>query len=132
MIKAGDVVVAVKDGTRGKYGPAVVPQKGKIYRVTSVYPMCYGLGVTLDGLDPAPYLGYFLFVDAGCALMCFGRPIEDGWYFRKVEKADKEFTEQMRKLKPKRDLSKVFGVPIRIKEKARGYTHSARGRIRAP
>ena len=87
-IGVGDVVVAVQPGGHDREGlPAQRPVVGGHYRVTSIYSMRYGLGCTLQGMNPAPYHGYFLYVKKG------SRTIAPGWYFKKVETADREWTE---------------------------------------
>lgn len=71
-INVGDRVVALKDGDRCPQGlPLVVPLKGEHYTITSIYEMPYGLGCTLEGMNHAPYRGYFLYRDGE-------------WYFEKV------------------------------------------------
>lgn len=93
MISVGDVVVAIKPGGHDREGfPLQRPIVGRHYRVTSIYGMRYGLGCTLQGMDPFPYRGYFLHVTKG------GQTIERGWYFRKVEAADVEWTETLYEL----------------------------------
>lgn len=92
MIGAGDLVVAVRDGGHDKYGfPRERPLAGRVYRVTSVYSMSYGLGCTLEGMDPFPYRGYFLYVENAPRT-------RRGWYFKRMEPADAEFTQMMRDL----------------------------------
>ena len=88
VIKPGDVVVAVRDGgqdRQGRPGGRNLPRKGKLYRVTSLYLMPYGVGVTLKGMDPTPYRGYF-----------YNR--EGVIYFRKVKKADSGFNDFLKKM----------------------------------
>lgn len=76
MIDVGDEVVALLDGGCDKRGrPYDRPKRGQIYRITGIYEMRYGLGCTLEGLDPRPYRGYFLFVKR-----------QGQWYFRKLAK----------------------------------------------
>lgn len=86
-ISVGDKVVAIKDGGHDLQGrPVQRPLRGQVHIVTSIYEMRYGLGCTLQGLDPSPYRGYFLFVNRK------GQTVKKGWYFEKVEAADEEFT----------------------------------------
>lgn len=51
---------------------------------------------TLQGLDPSPFRGYLLHVRKP-----WRRDMEAGWYFRKVESADEEFTAWIKKIKVK-------------------------------
>jgi hypothetical protein len=84
----GDMVVATRDGGHDRQGlPIERPRAGKMYRISSIYEMAYGLGCTLEGLDPRPYKGYFLHVNKGK---------NAGWYFKPVEVADPEFTATLR------------------------------------
>jgi hypothetical protein len=90
-IGPGDVVVAVRDGGYDTAGrPVQRPERGKTYRIESVYEMRYGLGCTLVGMDPSPYRGYFLHVRKR------SRSFEAGWYFERIESADSEFTKTLR------------------------------------
>lgn len=74
MINVGDEVVALLDGGTDRRGcPYDRPRRGQIYRITGIYEMRYGLGCTLEGMDPRPYRGYFLFVKR-----------QGQWYFRKI------------------------------------------------
>lgn len=86
-IGEGDLVVALRDGAQVNGYPRVVPKKGSLYRVTSVYREWYGFGCTLEGLSPKPYKGFFL-VNHG------------EHYFRKViideQPADISFQELLR------------------------------------
>lgn len=92
-INVGDVVVAIKPGGHDREGlPVQRPIVGRHYRITSIYGMRYGLGCTLQNMDPFPYRGYFLYVKRPTRL------IDGGWYFRKVEVADTEFTETLYEL----------------------------------
>lgn len=92
-IRVGAMVVATKNGGHDQYGmPMQRPEVGKLYRVTSVYEMRYGLGCTLRGMDPFPYRGYFLYVKRP------SRTIEAGWYFKPLEAADQEWTATLREL----------------------------------
>lgn len=90
-IDVGDVVVALRDGGHDKDGfPRERPIKGRLYRITGIYTMPYGLGCTLLGMDPFPYRGFFLL-----------RETKRGGlvpYFEKVQPADAEFTRAMRNL----------------------------------
>jgi hypothetical protein len=87
---AGDVVVALEDGGHDKDGfPRQRPLKGRTYRLTGIYTMPYGLGCTLEGLDPFPYRGYFLMRAKGK---------KQRWYFEKLQPADDEFTAMMQAL----------------------------------
>lgn len=80
-LKVGDLVVAIKRGGQDKRGlPERVPQVGMVYRITGIYRMAYGAGCTLEGMDPRPYKGFFLYVDSLCVPI-----IKRGWYFRKAE-----------------------------------------------
>jgi hypothetical protein len=93
VISVGDVVVATKDGGHDSAGfPVQRPIAGKTYRVTGIYKMKYGLGCTLQGMDPAPYNGYFLFVKRR------GKTVQDGWYFSPIPQADDDFIEFMREI----------------------------------
>jgi hypothetical protein len=77
-IGEGDLVVALLDGKRSPHGfPVVTPKAGHFYIVTSIYEEWYGLGCTLDGLNPKPYRGFFL-VSMGVH------------YFKKVEPVQEE------------------------------------------
>ena len=77
----GDLVVALRPGGQdARRRPKRVPEPGGIYRITSVYRMAYGLGCTLEGMNPAPYRGFFLFVERGR---------NKGWYFRKTQQDSK-------------------------------------------
>lgn len=88
----GDVVQAVRDGGHDASGlPFQRPVAGKLYRITGIYEMRYGLGCTLQGMNPAPYRGYFLYVSPGIM-----RGVHPGWYFKKVDVADQEFTVSLR------------------------------------
>lgn len=89
MIGVGDKVVAVKE-------PIMRPHVGKIYTITSIYRANYGLGCTLEGLDPSPFRGYLLHVRKP-----WRRGMEEGWYFRKVEAADEDFTAMIKRIKVK-------------------------------
>lgn len=89
-LSAGDLVVAIKDGSRGPEGPEFVPIKGKIYRLLSLYPICYGVGCRLEGLSPFPYQGFMFYVNPDCAASCFGHPVESGFYFEKVERVEEK------------------------------------------
>lgn len=84
MIGPGDTVVALLTGGRSDDGlPFVVPVAGEVYTITSVYEAKYGLGCTLEGLDPYPFKGFFLAVRPGIRMA--GRPIPGGWYFQKLQ-----------------------------------------------
>lgn len=90
-LRVGDMVVATRDGGHDKGGlPIERPRAGKMYRITSIYEMAYGLGCTLAGLNPSPYKGYFLHVNKR------RRGVASGWYFKPVEVATPEFTETLR------------------------------------
>lgn len=74
MFDIGDEVVAIRNGGKDRRGrPHDRPVKGEVYRITGIYRMSYGLGCTLEGLDPSPYRGFFL--------VCRGE-----LYFRKLVK----------------------------------------------
>lgn len=95
-IRVGDTVVATMHGGHDSAGlPRERPVAGRAYRVLGIYRVRYGLGCRLEGMDPFPYKGYFLFVSPRYVRR--GMRIQPGWYFTKVEKADAEFTEQLRK-----------------------------------
>lgn len=80
-LKVGDLVVAVKRGGQDHNGlPERVPQVGMVYRITGIYSMAYGAGCTLEGMDPRPYKGFFLYVDHPRS-----PNMKRGWYFRKAE-----------------------------------------------
>lgn len=101
MIGVGDRVVAVKDPGLDELGqPWSRPTKGKIYVITGIYQARYGLGCTLKGLDPSPFRGYLLHVRKP-----WRRDMEAGWYFRKVEPADEEFTAWIKKIKVKENTN---------------------------
>lgn len=88
-IHPGSVVVATRDGGTDRDGlPIQRPVMGKTYRVTSIYEMAYGLGCTLQGMDPRPYKGYFLHVNKGK---------NAGWYFKPIEVADQDFAATLRR-----------------------------------
>lgn len=79
-INIGDVVVATRNGGHDARGlPAQRPVKGQTYRITDIYEMRYGLGCELEGLDPRPYNGYFLYVESRV------RGPKRGWYFKREE-----------------------------------------------
>lgn len=102
MISVGDAVVACRDGGTDRNGlPLSRPVVGRIYRITSIYEMAYGLGCTVAGLDPAPYRGYLLYVKPG------RRNLAEGWYFSKLAVADEEFTAMIRNLGNKHDADKL-------------------------
>lgn len=86
MIGPGSVVVALKKGGRDIYGrPAQVPEPGKRYTVIETYEMGYGLGCTLEGMDPSPYRGYVLFRAKG-KKQPGGKVARDGtWLFAEVD-----------------------------------------------
>lgn len=103
-IKRGDVVVATRDGGHDRAGlPQERPIAGRAYRVLGTYDARYGLGCRLEGLDPHPYMGYFLFVA--------GKGRNSGWYFTKMEKADDEFTDFMQLIRERQAGDKA--VPER-------------------
>lgn len=86
-IHVGSVVVATRDGGYDDDGlPLARPIAGRTYRVESIYVMHYGLGCTLQGMDPRPYRGYLLFVNER------SYPLAPGWYFKPIEVADPEWT----------------------------------------
>lgn len=92
-IRVGDAVVAIMNGGHDREGlPIERPVAGKVYRITSIYEMRYGLGCTLKGMDPFPYRGYFLWVRKG------NRVITPGWYFDRLAPANAEFTEALYEL----------------------------------
>jgi hypothetical protein len=89
VIEPGQIVVATRDGGHDRYNlPKVRPIAGRTYRVETIYNMRYGLGCTLSGMDPAPYRGYLLLVNPGMGSM------REGWYFKPVEVADSQWTEE--------------------------------------
>lgn len=89
--KEGDLVVATRSGGQDEIGqPVERPYKGRLYRITDIYEMNYGLGCRLEGLDPYPYKGYFL-----CRRNKRG---EEVWYFRHAE-ADEPVAERKVTLK---------------------------------
>lgn len=93
MIGPGSVVEALRDGGHDKKGqPVQRPVKGRRYMVLSTYEMRYGLGCTLVGLNPQPYLGYFLHV-------AHGPRNRLGWYFREVPPEELELEEAERSLR---------------------------------
>lgn len=93
----GDAVVAIRNGGYDRHGlPVQRPMAGKVYRVTGIYEMAYGLGCTLEGMDPRPYKGYFLLVRPG-----YGA--RSGWYFKKVERASDEFIDMLHRMRAKED-----------------------------
>lgn len=85
-LKPGDTLVALRNGGKDSFGlPEQRPVKGRQYVLTSIYPMKYGFGCTLEGMNPKPYRGYLLFVD--------NTKFKRGWYFRKLELVDAEVVE---------------------------------------
>lgn len=81
MITEGDWVEARYPGGRDREGlPVQIPLKSRLYRIKSIYERAYGLGCTLESMDPWPYKGYLLFVLPEVRKL--GRT---GWYFRKAE-----------------------------------------------
>lgn len=87
-IQIGDLVVATRNGGKDKQGfPRQRPVKGKIYRITGMYEMKYGIGCTLEGMDPAPYRGYFFYVHRS-----------GNEYFERIHAADKWFVNQLAKI----------------------------------
>lgn len=96
-IRAGDMVVATKNGGHDSSGmPYERPIAGRAYRVLGVYQMRYGLGCRLEGMDPWPYKGYFLYVHP--RYVRSRMRAEPGWYFTRLEKADADFTRQLREV----------------------------------
>jgi hypothetical protein len=90
-LRVGDLVIATRNGGHDKDNlPVERPVAGRAYRIVGIYKMKYGYGCRLEGLDPHPYRGYFLFVNSTGAI--------GGWYFKKVEKADEGFTKLMQEL----------------------------------
>jgi hypothetical protein len=84
-IGVGDIVICIQaQGNPPKELPQLakrnIPVFGRKYVVTGVYRMKYGLGCTLEGLDPNPYRGYLLFVHDP-----FAKNVARGWYYAKVE-----------------------------------------------
>jgi hypothetical protein len=80
-VAVGDVVVALRNGGHDKLNrPVQRPILGRTYRIASIYEMKYGLGCTLEGMDPSPYRGYFLWVRAGIKMKAT-RELTAGWYF---------------------------------------------------
>lgn len=111
MIYEGDVVEAIREGGRDSRGlPRQVPMIGRVYRVTSVYEMAYGLGCTLQGMNATPYNGYLLYVIAGYRRRGF-QP-ESGWYFRKAA-ADEGFQELMEIIKQGGHIREITPVSQR-------------------
>lgn len=99
MIDDGDIVVATRKGSQDARGlPANIPAKGKTYRVKRVYPMPYGLGCEIEGLNPFPYRGFLLYVSPSRASK-WKKIGPDGWFFEKVEKADDEFAQSIARRK---------------------------------
>ncbi len=90
----GDLVVCVDDGP-GRAGPALgVPsflRKGLIYRVSKMNAP----GVPLDGMRPASW--HVVLLDTASAFPNLGYRAER---FRKIDKADEQFTAQIRACKP--------------------------------
>lgn len=84
-VRVGDMVIALRDGERDPMRglPIACPRKGGVYRVTDIYPMWYGLGCQLEGLNPTPYKGYFLWKRGRALDRAKGRS-----YFRKIEAND--------------------------------------------
>ena len=72
-------MIAVKDGAHDQYGlPLQRPVAGAQYKVTGTYEMPYGLGCTLEGMNPWPYRGYILHKRS--------KKNPDGiWYFQEIE-----------------------------------------------
>ena len=90
MIGVGDTVQCTQRPGMDDHGrPFEQPVVGEIYTVTSIYRINYGLGCTLEGLNPKPYRGYIL-------CMQNNRRFPDmplGWYFKKLVPVDiKKFT----------------------------------------
>lgn len=102
----GEVVVAMRDGGHDNDGfPRERPLAGRTYRVTGIYEMPYGYGCTLDGMDPFPYQGYFLF-RKGRKDGKFSKLA--GWYFKPMEVAEEWFSEFLYRMDSNED------EPIRI------------------
>lgn len=61
-VRVGDRVIALRDGERDlSRGLSVAcPRRGGVYRIPDIYPMWYDLGCQLEGLNPTPFKGYFL------------------------------------------------------------------------
>lgn len=74
----GSVVIAILDGGHDASGlPVQRPRAGEQYKVIDTYEMPYGLGCTLEGMEPAPYRGYILHRRS--------KKNPDGvWYFEEV------------------------------------------------
>jgi len=93
-IKPGDAVIYVG-------GPQIAPELSKLvigrgYRISQIIDGCYkgkreGLACRIPGHEYANPLGIWLYAV---------RPYPH-WRFRKIEKADDEFCEQMSSLQPK-------------------------------
>lgn len=86
-IGVGDTVICIQgQGNPPKHLPQLkpgnIPVFGQKYLITGIYKMKYGLGCTLEGLNPRPYRGYLLFVHEP-----FAKNIARGWYYAKVEPA---------------------------------------------
>lgn len=93
-MNVGDLVVATLDGGHDPSGfPRERPVARRYYRIAGVYEMPYGLGCTLEGMDPFPYKGYFLMRRVRTR-----KGTVERWYFAPVERADREFTKALRKL----------------------------------
>lgn len=101
MIRVGDVVQCVKPAEKSEDGlPSKVPEVGKIYRITGVYLCRYGLGCTLEGLDPYPFRGFCFYVEDTRFNRRHFKSV--GRFFEKVQKADKEFTEMLKRVTRRR------------------------------
>lgn len=82
MITVGDTVVCVLPPAVSASGqPAERPKLGEQYVVLTTYPASYGIGCTLEGLNPFPYEGYVLYAEAENSLAVAG-----GWYFVRLTK----------------------------------------------
>lgn len=91
MIGPGSLVEALRHGGHDSQGrPAQRPVAGRRYIVVETYEMKYGLGCALEGMDPSPYLGYFLFIK--------GNGKRAGWYFKEIDIADDIITAALRSL----------------------------------
>ncbi len=95
MIEDGDIVVVTRNGSQDAEGlPRSIPIEGKTYRIKHVYPMPYGLGCEISGLNPWPYRGFLLYVSPSRSKK-WKNIGPEGWFFAKVEKADEGFMESI-------------------------------------
>jgi hypothetical protein len=107
-VRTGDMVIALRDGDRdpSTHLPRVIPRKGGVYRVTDIYPMWYGLGCQLEGMDPSPFRGYILWRRARSLDRVRGRS-----YFRRIE-ADDELLQKLFAAQGPADRKRLLLPPV--------------------